>query len=53
MENHLTVKETCRILGLAEITIRQWITNGKIKSIKIGNSRRIPESEVMRLLNLN
>jgi len=50
MENHLTVKEVARILGLSEITIRQWIGIDKIKSIKIGSARRIPESEVQRLL---
>lgn len=43
------VKEVAETLGFAEITIRQWIQHGKIKSIKVGGSRRIPESEVIRL----
>lgn len=45
----LPVKEVAKRLGLAEITVRQWIQHGKIKSVKIGRVRRIPESEVDRL----
>lgn len=43
------VREVAEILNLAEITIRQWIQHGKIESIKVGGSRRIPQSEVERL----
>ena len=50
MEKQYTVKEVAEILSMAEITIRQWIQHGKIKSNKIGNSRRIPESELKRIL---
>lgn len=50
LEKMLKVKEVSQILGLAEITIRQWIQNGKIKSKKIGRARRIPESEVLKIL---
>jgi len=49
MENYMSVKEFANKLGMAEITIRQWIANDKIKSIKVGSSRRIPESEYIRL----
>ena len=45
----LKVKEAAEVLGFAEITIRQWIQHNKIKSVKVGGSRRIPESEVIRL----
>lgn len=45
----LPVKEVAKRLGLAEITIRQWIQHGKIESVKLGRSRRIPETEVVRL----
>lgn len=50
MEKYYTVKEVSHILSLAEITIRQWIQADKIKSIKIGKARRIPKSEVERLV---
>lgn len=51
MEKYYSVKELSQSLGLAEITIRQWIQQGKIESIKFGKARRIPQSEVDKLLN--
>lgn len=53
METYITVKKFSKITGLAEVTVRQWIGKGKIKSIKIGNARRIPESELKRILKGN
>lgn len=50
MEKMLTVKEVAKILSMAEVTIRQWIQHNQIKSIKVGNARRIPTSEVERIL---
>ena len=32
-------------------TVRRWIWAGKISSVKIGNVRRVPQSEVHRLVN--
>jgi excisionase family DNA binding protein len=52
MENNekmITVKEFAQKLSMAEITVRQWIAENKIKSVKIGNMRRIPERELMRI----
>lgn len=49
MEKLLTIKEVAEIFGLSEITIRQWIQHNKIKSVKIGGSRRIAQSEVIKL----
>lgn len=52
MERYYTVKEISSILNLAEITIRQWMGNGKLNFVRIGNkSVRIPESELNRILN--
>jgi len=48
--SYMTVKDFAKITALAEITIRQWIQHEKIKSIKIGGSRRIPKSELDRIL---
>lgn len=47
----LTVKEVAIELGLAEITIRQWIQHKKILSVKLSGSRsrRIPQSEIERI----
>ena len=49
MEKLYSVKQVSEILGLAEITIRQWIQHDKITSVKIGKARRIPASEITRL----
>ena len=47
----LSVKEVCRILGISESTLRRWEREGKIKVIRTpGGKRRIPESEVKKLL---
>lgn len=47
----LTIKDVAERLGLAEITIRMWISGDtpKMKSFKIGGARRIPESEIEKL----
>lgn len=49
MKEYYTVKEFAAKFALAEITVRQWIGTGKIKSVKIGKARRIPAEEVERL----
>ena len=53
LEKMYTVKEVAKLLSLAEITIRQWIQKGKIKSVKVGSATRIPESEVKRIIEPN
>ena len=45
-----TAKEVATDLKMHEVTIRQWIAEGKIKSIKVGRSRRIPAAEYQRLI---
>lgn len=49
MEKMYKVREVAEILGVAEITVRMWIYNGKIDSVKIMGSRRIPESVLLEL----
>ncbi len=45
------MKEACKILGLHPNTIRLWDKQGKIKVVRPqGGQRRIPESEITRLL---
>lgn len=44
-----TVKEVAIELKLSEITIRRWIKDKKIKSVKISRLIRIPDEEVERL----
>ena len=50
MEKHYTVKEVSQLLGLAEVTIRQWLSQKKIKSVRIGGAVRIAESELKKLI---
>jgi excisionase family DNA binding protein len=49
LEKFYSVKQVAESLGMSEITIRQWIQHNKIKSVKIGRSRRISEVELTRL----
>lgn len=47
---YYTVKEVADMLGLAEITIRKWMQDGKIKYVKIGRSSRIERKEIEKLI---
>jgi len=42
--------EVAKKLGVSTMTVRRWIKVGKIKAYRIGKEFRIPESEVLRLL---
>ena len=49
-ERTYTVKETAAKLNKSEITVWRSIRDEKIKSKKILGSRRVPESEITRIL---
>jgi excisionase family DNA binding protein len=49
----LTVEEAAERLRLSAWTVRDWLRRGKLKGIKMGNTRagyRIRESEIERFL---
>jgi len=47
----LSLKKASKILGVSEKTLRRWDNAGKIKAFRTqGNHRRIPESEILRLM---
>ena len=46
---YYSIKEVADKLSLAEVTIRKWITSGKIKSTKFGKAVRISEEEIIKL----
>jgi len=48
-----TVRETAAALGLSEITIRKWLADSRIDSVKMGRSVRIPASEIERIVRDN
>lgn len=48
----LKLKEAAEMIGISYPTIKQWIYNGKIRSVKTaGGHHRIPAEEVERLLS--
>jgi putative resolvase len=50
-EKLLTLREACRRLGVHPNTLRKWDREGKISVVRtVGGRRRIPESEVERLI---
>ena len=53
MEKHYTMKEASKILGVTVKTLQRWDKEGKIRCIRtVGGRRRIPESEIKRILGL-
>lgn len=42
--------EVTKKLGVSTMTVRRWIKAGKIKAYQVGKEFRIPENEVLRLL---
>ena len=46
----LTPKQFADRLSLSRWTIYAWISEGRIKSVKLGRLVRIPESEVERMV---
>jgi putative resolvase len=52
-ERLYTIKEARKLLGVTTWTIQQWDRQGKIKCVRtVGGRRRIPESEIKRILGL-
>ncbi|AAB97992.1 conserved hypothetical protein [Methanocaldococcus jannaschii DSM 2661] len=53
MERHYTLKEASKILGVSIKTLQRWDKAGKIKCIRtLGGKRRVPESEIKRILGI-
>lgn len=50
--NLLKLKEAAETLGVSYPTVKQWIYQGKIRSVKTaGGHHRIPAEEIERILN--
>jgi putative resolvase len=53
MEKLYTLKEAKELLGVTTRTIQRWDKEGKIRVVRtVGGRRRIPESEIKRILGL-
>lgn len=48
-EKLFPVDETAEILGIHPMTVRKWLTAGKIRGVKVGRLWRIPESSLQEL----
>jgi excisionase family DNA binding protein len=46
----LEVSEVAEVTSLTEKTVRAWAQSGRIGSVKLGRSLRIPESELRALV---
>lgn len=51
LEKMYSVKEITQLLSVHDRTVRMWVADGKVKSVKINGVLRIPESEVKRLID--
>ncbi|EHP83723.1 IS607 family transposase [Methanotorris formicicus] len=53
LEKLYTMKEACKLLGVHIKTLQRWDREGKIKCVRtVGNRRRVPESEIKRILGI-
>ena len=50
MEMYLSIKQVCEKLNVTRTTVNNWLNSGVMSSVKIMGVRRIPESEVLRLV---
>lgn len=52
MTEHQTLSKAAKLLGVSTQTLRNWDSEGKLKTIRsVGNHRRISQKEINRLLN--
>lgn len=48
-----TVKDIIEMLSVSERTVRRWIADGKLESIKIGGQIRITNDGLNKFINSN
>ncbi|MCL4515551.1 MAG: helix-turn-helix domain-containing protein [Firmicutes bacterium] len=46
LQHFMTVKETAEYLRVSESTIWRWLQEGRLPSVKIGNSRKIRREDL-------
>jgi len=52
MEKLYTLKEAKKLLGVTIKTIQRWDKEGRIRVVRTIGGRRIPESEIKRILGV-
>ncbi|MCU5087573.1 helix-turn-helix domain-containing protein [Bacillus cereus] len=53
MTNFYTVKDLIGMFSVSERTVRRWIADGKLESIKIGGQIRITNDGLNKFINSN
>lgn len=53
MERYYSSRQACQILGISTRTFRRWVSQGKIKAIKVNDRWRVPEGEIKRVLGIS
>jgi excisionase family DNA binding protein len=51
MDSLVSIRRTAQRLDVSHWTIRSWVSKGKLKSVKLGARRMIPESELVRVMS--
>lgn len=46
-----TIDEVAELVGVHRTTVYDWVRDGRLGSVKIGGSRRVPRECVLALLN--
>jgi len=46
-----TIKEIAKTLKVHETTVRRWILDGKLESVKVGNTVRVKEDDFKRFVS--
>ena len=50
IKTNYKVKTFANLLGVSEKTVYNWVYSGRISAIKIGESLRIPQSELGKII---
>jgi excisionase family DNA binding protein len=50
MDKLLSVEKAAEALSVSPWTIRAWITQGKLGSVKLGSRRLVREAEIQRII---
>lgn len=51
MKAHYRIDELAELLNVSERTVKRWLAEGVLVSIRIAHTRRIPVEEVNRVTN--
>ncbi|MDY3520587.1 helix-turn-helix domain-containing protein [Riemerella anatipestifer] len=50
-KTYLNIKETCILIGMSDSTIRKFIKEGKLKTIRLGKKHLVLKSQIDNLMN--